>query len=130
MITIPPLSERLQLLCETEYPHFSQPEMARRRGLIEDLLREAGCEHLISYGANRFGSSVQWLTQWPITAEAVGVFTPGERDALFVQYVNHAELAGLIANEADVAWGGPSSIESAIEVLKKRRAQAGRLAVI
>ena len=60
----------------------------RRRGLIEDLLREAGCEHLISYGANRFGSSVQWLTQWPITAEAVGVFTPGERDALFVNHQN------------------------------------------
>ena len=26
---------------------------------------------------NRFGSAVQWLTQWPVTAEAVGVFTPG-----------------------------------------------------
>ena len=52
-------------------------------------LRRPECDHLVFCGANRFGSAVQWLTQWPVTAEAVGVFTPGERDALFVQYVNH-----------------------------------------
>ena len=130
MITIPPLPERLQRLCESEYPRFSKAEMSQRRRLIDGALEEAGCDHLIFCGANRFGSAIQWLTQWPITAEAIGVFTPVERDALFVQYVNHAELAGFIAQEADVAWGGPSSIESAIKVLKKRRAQAGRLAFI
>ena len=34
------------------------------------------------------------------------MLTPGERDALFVQYVNHAPQARLIADKADVAWGG------------------------
>ena len=130
MITIPPLPERLQRLSETEYPRFSQAEMARRRSLIKDLMQDAGCEHLIFCGANRFGSVVQWLTQWPVTAEAVGIFTPDERDALFVQYVNHAELASRLAREADVAWGGPSSIEAAIGVLRRRRPQAGRVAFI
>ena len=67
--------------------------MARRRAAIEALLAEQGCEHLVFCGANRFGSAVQWLTQWPVTAEAVGVLTPGKRDALFVQYVNHAPQA-------------------------------------
>ena len=67
--------------------------MARRRAAIEALLAQAECDHLVFCGANRFGSVVQWLTQWPVTAEAVGVFTPGERDALFVQYVNHAPQA-------------------------------------
>ena len=129
-ITVPPLPERLQRLCDSEYPRFSDAEMRRRRGLIEHLLRDVGCDHLVFCGANRFGGAVQWLSQWPVTAEAVGIFTPGERDALFVQYVNHAELAGIIANTADVAWGGPSSIESGIEVLKKRRAQSNRVAFI
>lgn len=130
MITIPPLPERLQNLCESEYPRFSNAEMQRRRRLIEELLVQTNCDHLIFCGANRFGSVVQWLTQWPITAEGIGIFTPGERDALFVQYVNHAELAGIIARDADVAWGGPSSIDSALEVLKKRRAKTGRVAFI
>ena len=47
--------------------------------------REHECDHLVFCGANRVGSAVQWLTQWPVTAEAVGVLTPGQRDALFVQ---------------------------------------------
>jgi Xaa-Pro dipeptidase len=128
MIAIPPLPDRLQRLSESEYPRFSASEMQRRRSLIEERLSEAGCDHLVFCGANRFGSVVQWLSQWPITAEAVGIYTPGERDALFLQYVNHAELARQIAKDADVAWGGPSSIDSAIDVLKRRKATAGRIA--
>src|SRR5262249_8425064 len=81
-------------------------------------------------GANRFGSVVQWLTQWPVTAEAVGVFTPRERDAVFVQYVNHTPQARIIADKADVAWGGESSIRAAIEVLQRRGARQNRVATI
>jgi len=80
--------------------------MARRRGAVELLLAKADCDHLVFCGANRFGSIVQWLTQWPVTAEAVGVLTPRKRDALFVQYVNHAPQARILADKADVAWGG------------------------
>jgi Xaa-Pro aminopeptidase len=130
MITIPPLPEKLQSLCDSEYPRFSDSEMQRRRRLIGEMLAGVSCDHLVFCGANRFGSAIQWLSQWPVTAEAVGVFTPGERDALFVQYVNHAVLASIIARDADVAWGGPSSIDSALEVLKKRRAKPERVAFI
>jgi Xaa-Pro aminopeptidase len=73
---------------------------------------------------------VQWLTQWPVTVEAIGVLTPGERDALFVQWINHAPLAKRLASEADVAWGGESSIGAAIAVLEKRGARQNRVAVI
>src|ERR1700730_17917373 len=104
--------------------------MARRRRAIEDLLGEAGLDHLLFCGANRFGSAVQWLTQWPVTAEAVGVFSPGKRDAPFVQYVNHAPQAWLLADKADVAWGGESSIAAAIEVLAKRGAGNNRVATL
>jgi hypothetical protein len=76
MLTIPPLPERLQGLCDSEYPRFSDFEMQRRRRLIGETLVEVGCDHLVFCGANRFGSVVQWLSQWPVTAEAVGVFTP------------------------------------------------------
>ena len=74
--------------------------------------------------------SVQWLTQWPVTAEAVGVFTPGKPDALFVQWVNHAPLARKLADRAEVAWGGESSIRAAIAALEARGARADRVGVI
>ena len=104
--------------------------MAHRRAAVEALLAEHDCDHLVFCGLNRFGSAVQWITQWPVTAEAVGVLTPGERDALFVQWVNHAPQARLIADKADVAWGGESSIAAAIEVLDKRRSHSGRIGYI
>jgi Xaa-Pro dipeptidase len=124
------LPPRLQALLETEYPRFSAGEMARRRTAIATLLEQSGCDHLVFCGANRFGSSVQWLTGWPVTTEAVGVFTPGEADALFVQHVNHAPLASKIASAADVVWGGGSSVGAAIGVLERRGARQGRVGVI
>ena len=127
---VPPLAPRLKRIMDMEYPRLSAAEMARRRGLVETALAEAGCDHLVFCGANRAGSCVQWLTQWPVTAEAVGVFTPGLPDALFLQYVNHPPLARKLASEAEVAWGGESSIRAAVAVLEKRGARENRVGVI
>ena len=124
------LSSHLARIVEAEYPRFSDAEMTRRRAAVETLLWQAECDHLVFCGANRFGSVVQWLTQWPVTAEAVGVFTPCERDALFVQYVNHAPQARIIADKADVSWGGESSVAAAINVLERRGARQNRVATI
>jgi Xaa-Pro dipeptidase len=127
MAGLPP---NLQRIVDAEYPRFSDEEMARRRKVIEALLAQAQCDHLIFCGANRFGSSVQWLTQWPVTAEAAGVLTPGQRDALFVQHINHAPQAALLADKADVAWGGASCIGAALDVLETRGARKDRIAFI
>ena len=124
------LAPDLARIVAAEIPRYSDAEMARRRAGVEALLAEHDCDHLVFCGLNRFGSAVQWLTQWPVTAEAVGVLSPGERDSLFVQWVNHAPQARLIADKADVAWGGESSIAAAIEVLDKRRSRSGRIAYI
>ena len=126
-MTLPP---HLARIVEAEIPRFSDTEIARRRAAIEVLLAEAECDQLIFCGAARFGSAVQWITQWPVTAEAVGVFTPGERDALFVQYVNHSSQARIVADKADVEWGGESSIAAAVKVLEKRGSRGGRIGYI
>ncbi len=98
---------------------------------MDALLTEAGGEHLVFCGYNRVGSSVQWLTQWPVTAEALGVYSPGQPDALFVQWINHAPLARQFAEKAEIVeWGGESSIDKVIEVLERRGARAGRVAVV
>jgi Xaa-Pro aminopeptidase len=126
-VSLPP---HLARIVDVPYPRFSEPEMARRRAAVEQLLAQAECDHLVFCGANRFGSAVQWLTQWPVTAEAVGVMSPRKRDALFVQYVNHAPQARLLADKAEVAWGGESSIATAIDVLAKRGARDNRVATL
>ena len=101
----------LRALVEAEYPRFSAAEMARRRAVVEALLAEQDLDHLVFCGLNRAGSAVQWITQWPVTTEAIGVLSPGKPDAMFVQYVNHAPLARRFAEAAElVEWGGKSSI--------------------
>ena len=126
-LSLPP---HLQRIVEAEYPRFSAVEMERRRAEIAQLLAEYSLDHLVYCGFNRTGSAVQWLTQWPVTAEAVGVFSPGKPDALFVQYFNHVPLAQQLAERAEVAWGGESSIGAAIAALAERGARAGRVGVI
>src|SRR5215475_14149787 len=115
------LPPQLRRIVEVDYPRFSAGEMARRRAAVEALLAESGLDHLVFCGLNRAGSAVQWLTQWPVTTEAIGVLSPGKPDALFVQYVNHAPLARKLAAAAElVEWGGESSIRRAAEVLERR----------
>lgn len=130
-MSLPSLPSHLQHLLDAEYPRFSDAEMARRRAVVEAVLMEAGCDHLVFYGANRTGSVVQWLTQWPVTTEAIGVFSPGKPDALFVQYVNHAPLARKLADKAErVEWGGESSIRKVVAELEKRGARENSIAVM
>jgi Xaa-Pro aminopeptidase len=127
---LPNLAPDLARIVEAEVPRFSDGEMARRRAAMEALLIEHDCDHLIFCGLARFGSAVQWLTQWPVTAEAVGVFSPSERDALFVQWINHAPQASLIADKADVAWGGESGIKAALAVLETRASASERIGYV
>jgi Xaa-Pro dipeptidase len=104
--------------------------MERRRTAIKGALAEAGCDHLVFCGANRFGSGVQWLTGWPVTTEAVGLLTPERPDALFIQYHNHVPLARRLAGNCDVHWGEQSSIRAAAGELAKRSAKANKVGYI
>lgn len=123
----PILPERLQTLLAADYPAFSADEMARRRAAIAAVMEKAGVDHLVYCGANRFGSAVQWLSQWPVTAEAVGVYTPGRRDALYIHHFNHLPLARMIA-QADVDWAGTSATAKAADEIVRRG--GGRVGVI
>jgi Xaa-Pro dipeptidase len=126
-----PLLPRLRRLLDAEIPRFSDAEMVRRRDMVAAAMEEAGAEHLVFCGYNRAGSAVQWLTQWPVTTEAIGVFSPGLPDALFVQWVNHAPLARRFADKAEIVeWGGESSIRKVIETLQRRGARADRVGII
>ena len=83
---------------------FSDGEMARRHEALAAAMGEV--DHVLVHGANRSGTAVGWLTRWPVTREAVVVFTPGERDVLHVGFYNHVPNARRIATEADVRWIG------------------------
>jgi Xaa-Pro dipeptidase len=115
---------------ELPYPRFSDTEMTRRRDALAGELGAADAAHAVLYGANRAGPAVGWLTSWPVTREALCVFTPGERDLLLVNFYNHIPNAEQIATEAEVRWAGPNPMATAIEELERRGARGKRVAVI
>ena len=112
------------------YPRFSEAEMARRRDALASELEAAGAAHALLYGANRAGPAVAWLTRWPVTREALCLFTPGERDLLLVNFYNHVPNAQRIATEAEVRWAGPKPMATALSEFERRGARGERVAVI
>lgn len=124
------LNQRQHDLLGEEFPKFSAPEMQRRRAAFAELMAAHQLDALVLYGAHRSGSAIQWITGWPVTAEGLCVFVPGERDILFVEYFNHVPLASQIASDCDVRPGGLSMTDAAIEQLKRRQVGANRLGVI
>lgn len=115
---------------EDLYPRFSTDELARRRRSIVDLMGSSGVSHLVAYGAERVGSAVPWLTEWPVTTEAVLLFTPEEPPILLVQHYNHLPNARAIASDCEVDWGGPSTIARLDELLRDRVSSGQRVGVI
>jgi Xaa-Pro dipeptidase len=112
------------------YPRFSDTEMSRRRDALAAELDAVGASHAVVYGQNRAGPAVGWLTRWPVTREALVIFTPGERDVLLVNFYNHIPNAQRIATDADVRWAGPKPMATALEELERRGARGGRVGVI
>ncbi|HWV88337.1 MAG TPA: M24 family metallopeptidase [Capillimicrobium sp.] len=112
------------------YPRFSDAEQARRRAALEAVMARRGVDHVVLYGANRFGSAVGWLTRWPVTREAFVVVTPGERDLLLVDFYNHVPNATRMATEAEVRPAAPSGVRAAVDELRRRGAGGRRVGVI
>lgn len=97
---------------------------------MADLLHSRGIGHALVYGADRSGSAVPWLTGWPVTREAALVFSPGERDVLFVCFNNHVPNARRLAPDADVRPGGGSAVGAALTMLEHRAGPAGTVGVV
>ena len=114
---------------QTPYPRFSDEEVGARRAALAAEMSERGIDHAVVFGADRSGSAVGWLTRWPVTREALVVFTPGETDVLFVNFHNHVPNARRLATEADVRWAGPTT-DGALQELERRGARAARIGVI
>lgn len=110
-------------MTQADYPRFSETELDRRRSAIVGLMERDSLEAVLVFGANRTGSAIQWLSEWPVTREASLVITPTERDAMWVQFYNHLPNARRLARRCDVAWDGPDTTAAAMAELARRGAR-------
>jgi Xaa-Pro dipeptidase len=128
--TIPSVEQRRSLIASPR-PRCSPDEFTRRRRALSDLAREQDCDLVLVYGADRAGSGVPWLTDWPVTREAALLLDLRDDEAiLWVQFHNHVPLAGELAQGCEVRWGGPSTIASLVEELGARDGRGRSLGIV
>jgi len=80
---------------------FSDVEYTRRRKVTLGLAGEVGCDVVISFGENRSGAAITYLTGWPVSRLAVHRLTPSE-SRMWVQFHNHVPQARRIAVDTEV----------------------------
>jgi len=114
----------------TLYPRFSEAEFTRRYEAIRTTMREADLSTLILYGTVSAYHEVLFLSNFPVTREAMLVFPLDGEPALFVQYFNHVPNARQVASIADVRWGGPDITVTTTENLLARGLANSRIGVV
>jgi Xaa-Pro dipeptidase len=129
-LSLPPLRlpSDLQSIFQQSYPRFSDAEYARRNAGVTRAMEAAGADHALMVTMHNVGNATRWMTGWPGTAEALLLFRPGERMAMFVEYYNHLPLARQIARDTEVRWGEQKGIEKLIAEFTRRGAR--RIGVI
>ncbi|MDH4117044.1 MAG: M24 family metallopeptidase [Acidimicrobiia bacterium] len=105
------------------YPRFSPDELHRRRSAVTRMLTEAELDAALVFGANRTGSAIQWLTEWPVTREASLVLSPDLDDAMWVEFYNHLPNARRMATGTTVSWDGHDTTVPAAAELSRRGAR-------
>lgn len=104
---------------EELFPEFSDAEIARRRGLLADLMREQDVECVVLYGAGK-NAEAYWLTNWPGTRESYLVWPRTGEPVLLVQLFNHVPNARRMTRGAEVRWGGSTSAATLADLLRER----------
>ena len=111
-------------------PLFSAAEMRRRRDDFRAELNRRDLSCAFVYGANRSGSAVSWLTEWPVTREALLIVGPGEADdVLLVSFYNHLPQARRLSR-VPVEWAGRNAITTALERLDSGGERPARVGVV
>jgi Xaa-Pro dipeptidase len=114
----------------SDYPKFSDDELARRHQVIYQLMDQEGVEGLLVYGTGRYSSDVYWLTDWPCSREAYVLFQKAKDPVVLMQLYNHFPMARVMSIVKDVRWGGPNTSNRVVDLLRERGLESKKLGLI
>ena len=124
-------TELSEIALPRERTRFSDAEISRRRESILEAAESQGCDLVIAYGADRSGSAVEWLCEWPVTREAMLLVDGSSgQDLLLVQFYNHVPQAKELAARCEVRWAGTTTGDTIVEELQRRGASTRTIAVL
>jgi Xaa-Pro dipeptidase len=114
----------------SQFPTFSDGEIAARHASVSQLMEQAHLDALLVYGAGRFASEVYWLTDWPGGREAYVLFQQGKDPVLLMQLYNHVPMARVLSVVKDVRWAGANTGNGAVELLRERGLEGKKIGLV
>ncbi len=114
----------------SDYPTFSDQEMARRHKAIQALMDQEGVDALLVYGTGRYASDVYWLTDWPCSREAYVLFQSGKEAVVLMQLFNHFPMAKVMSIVRDVRWAGANTANSVLDLVQDRGLEAKKIGLV
>ena len=114
----------------SNFPRFSQEEIAERHAKVYGLMDQEGLDALLVYGAGRFASEVYWLTDWPGGREGCVLLQQGKNPTVLVQLYNHVPMARVLSTVQDLRWAGPNTAEGLIGLLKERALGQNKIGIV
>ena len=114
----------------SQFPRFSNSEMASRHAQARELMGQAGVQFLLLYGAGRYASEIYWLTDWPGGREAYVLFQQDQEPVLLVQLFNHVPMARVLSVIRDVRWAGANTGNGVAALLQERGLNGKRIGLV
>jgi Xaa-Pro aminopeptidase len=111
------------------FPTFSRAEIGRRHAAVRAALREQNFSCLVLYGAGRFNSDIQYLSNWPGGREGYIMLPVEAEPVLLAQLFNHVPMAERLSLIDDTRWAGADSVASLADMLAKSAADRARVAL-
>jgi Xaa-Pro dipeptidase len=114
----------------SDYPTFSDQELARRHKAIYSLMDQEGLDALLVYGTGRYSSDVYWLTDWPCSREAYVLFQSGKEPVVLMQLFNHFPMARVMSVVKDVRWAGANTSNSVADLIRERGLESKKIGLV
>jgi Xaa-Pro dipeptidase len=114
----------------SDYPTFSDQEIARRHKAIDALMDQEGVDAFLVYGTGRYSSDVYWLTDWPCSREAYVLFQSGKEPVVLMQLYNHFPMARVMSIVKDVRWAGANTSNSVLDLFQERRLESKKIGLV
>jgi Xaa-Pro dipeptidase len=114
----------------SDYPTFSNEEIARRHNAVYKLIEQEGVDALLVYGSGRYASDIYWLSDWPSSREAYVLFQNGKQPVILMQLFNHYPMAKVMSVIEDVRWAGANTANSVAELIRERGLEKGKIGMV
>ncbi len=114
----------------SQFPRFSDEEMASRHARVMALMEKQGLDALLFYGTGSFNTDIYWLTDWPGGREGYILFQADRDPLVLVQLYNHVPMARVLSVVEDVRWAGANTPATMSSVLGERGLSNKRIGLV